>query len=195
MSLLLHTKPTTLRNRLFAYFFTNPTAWLHLREIARKLDVSPGNLSKELKRLTDEGIFKAETRGRQKFFSLNAQHPLHNELKSIVFKTIGVEGALKQLVQKQAGIEWAFIYGSFATGKTGPNSDIDLALMVQKNIFDANGFATQVRKLEKRLQREINYVFHTPSEWVRLKRKKDSFILQIDKGSKIELLKKKASRE
>jgi DNA-binding MarR family transcriptional regulator len=39
------------RQRLLAYFFTNPTARHHLRDLAERLRIDPANLSKELRRL------------------------------------------------------------------------------------------------------------------------------------------------
>ena len=59
-----------LRANLLLYFFTNPRAKLHLRDLAGRLIEDPGNLSRELHRLSDEGLFLVEDVGRQKYFSL-----------------------------------------------------------------------------------------------------------------------------
>src|SRR3989338_7246078 len=85
-----------LRQKILAYFYTNPDSQLYLREAALILKEDPGNLSKELAKLEKEGIFTSSIRGRQKYISLNKKYPLYNELKSIIFKTVGVEGALKE---------------------------------------------------------------------------------------------------
>ena len=79
-----------LRQKLLSYFFTNPNANLYLREIASVLKEDPGNLSKEFAKLEKEGIFISTLRGNQKYFSLNKKYPLYKELKSIIFKTIGI---------------------------------------------------------------------------------------------------------
>jgi DNA-binding MarR family transcriptional regulator len=34
------------RRRLLVYYFTNPTARRHLRDLAERLDIDPSNLSK-----------------------------------------------------------------------------------------------------------------------------------------------------
>ena len=78
-----------LRQRLLAYYFANPTARLHLRNLAGQLDIDPSNLSKELRRLETEGLFRSEVSGRQKYFQLNRDYPLFAEVRSIVSKTIG----------------------------------------------------------------------------------------------------------
>jgi DNA-binding MarR family transcriptional regulator len=58
------------RRQLLAYYFTNPTARHHLRDLAARLAIDPSNLSKELGRLEREGLFRSEVSGRQKYFQL-----------------------------------------------------------------------------------------------------------------------------
>src|ERR1051326_9529185 len=57
------------RQRLLAYYFANPTARLHLRDLAGQLDIDPSNLSKELHRLETAGPFFFGGKGRQKNFT------------------------------------------------------------------------------------------------------------------------------
>jgi len=85
-----------LRNKILLHFFTNIDDEMYLREMALTLKEDPGNLSKELSKLEKEGIFISQFRGKQKYFFLNKTYPLFNELKSIIFKTIGIKGSLKE---------------------------------------------------------------------------------------------------
>jgi len=59
---------------------------MYLREMALRLKEDPGNLSKELSKLEQEGIFISQFRGKQKYFFLNKAYSLFNELKSIILK-------------------------------------------------------------------------------------------------------------
>ena len=77
------------RQQLLAYYFTNPTARHHLRDLAERLSIDPSNLSKELGRLERDGLFRSEVIGRQKYFQLNREYPLFDEVRKIVAKTIG----------------------------------------------------------------------------------------------------------
>jgi hypothetical protein len=52
------------RQQLLAYYFTNPTARHHLRDLAERLSIDPSNLSKELGRLERDGLFRSEVIGR-----------------------------------------------------------------------------------------------------------------------------------
>ena len=84
------------RQQLLAYYFTNPTARHHLRDLAKRLGIDPSNLSKELGRLERDGLFRSEVIGRQKYFQLNREYPLFDEVRRIVAKTIGAA----QLIQR-----------------------------------------------------------------------------------------------
>lgn len=70
-----------LRKNLLTLFLSQPDATHHLREIASLIGANPGNLSKELKRLCAEGLFRSETRGLQKCFSLNTESPIYTQIK------------------------------------------------------------------------------------------------------------------
>lgn len=180
-----------LRKKLLSYFFTNPQAKLYLRDIALKLSIDPANLSRELKHLTSEGVFIQEKQGNLKYFSLNSRHALYQEFKSMIFKTIGAQGAIGNLLSKSRGIKRAFIYGSFAKNTERADSDIDLCLIISKKEFKENPFLEGVHKLERELGREINYTFFTEGEWESKQRSKDSFVMGILKNKKIELIHEK----
>lgn len=171
-----------LRKNLLSYFFTNPEANLYLREIASMLKADPSNLSKELNKLQKEGIFVTTVRGNQKFFALNKKYPLYEELKSIIFKTIGVEGSLKKVINGLDGISLAFIYGSFAKNREDSASDIDLLIVGSP---DEDNLMQKFDSLEKKLQREINYNIYLEAEFKERIKKKDSFIINILKRPKI----------
>lgn len=171
-----------LRQKILTCFFTNPNTNLYLREIASILKEDPGNLSKELAKLEEEGIFISTIRGNQKYFSLNKKYPLYKELKSIIFKTLGVEGGLRKIIGQTGGIFLSFIYGSFAKNKENSTSDIDLLIV---GAPDEDKLMQRVEELENKLQREINYNIYPEKEFKEKIRKKNSFISNIIKRPKI----------
>lgn len=173
-----------LRKKLMLYFFANSGVSLYVREIAQILNIDAGNLSKELSRLERMGAFTSKTRGNQKYYRINKAYPLYSELRSIVFKTIGIEGGLRSILNGLEGISCAFIYGSFAEGKEHPESDIDL-LVVGK--IDEDKLITRIDAFEKELGREINYNIYPPLEFKRRIEKNDSFITNVVKRKKIML--------
>jgi predicted nucleotidyltransferase len=174
-----------LRRKLLTYSFTHPDENYYVRELSSLIDEDPGNLSRELKKLEDEGLYTSMTKGGAKFFSLNKSYPLFKELKRIIFKTEGVEGSLKEAVSRFKGISLAFIYGSYAKDKDKKASDIDLVVVGE---FLQNKFTRDIRDLESKLNREINFVSYTREEFEK-EGKKDGGFLNLVLKDKILILK------
>jgi predicted nucleotidyltransferase len=164
------------RQKLLAYYFTNPTNRHHLRDLAERLSVDPSNLSKELGRLEREGLFRSEVSGRQKYFQLNREYPLFNEVRSIVAKTVGAVPLLAESLNKIEGIEEAYLYGSFARNQQDVASDVDV-LVIGKPKTDT--LAEVVQKLERQLGREINYTVLTKKELESRRSRKDAFLENV----------------
>ena len=164
------------RQKLLAYYFTNPTTRHHLRDLAERLGVDPSNLSKELSRLEREGLFRSEVSGRQKYFQLNREYPLFNEVRSIIAKTIGAVPLLAESLKKIEGIEEAYLYGSFARNQQDAASDVDV-LVIGKPKSDT--LAETVQKLERQLGREINYTVLTRKELESRRGRKDAFLENV----------------
>ncbi len=84
MSVLLGTK---LRKNLLAFSFNHPDESFYVRELSGLIQEDPGNLSRELRKLEEEGIYSSTTRGNVKFYSLNKAYPLFREVKKIVLNS------------------------------------------------------------------------------------------------------------
>lgn len=181
MSLLVKSK---LRERLLVYLFAHKTESFYVRQIAALIDAEPGNLSRELRRLSEEGVLNSSIKGKEKFYILNKAYPLYKQLKEIISKSAGIESTLKDLVSGYDGIALAFIYGSFAKGSEDKASDIDL-LIVGDILRD--DFIRKIRRLESRLNREINFTLFTESEFAQKRKNKGSFLDVVLKGKVIML--------
>jgi predicted nucleotidyltransferase len=139
-------------------------------------------IRKELIHLEEEGVFLLRRKGNLTYYLLNQSYPLFDELKSIVFKTIGVQGLLREVLSKIKGIEVAFIYGSFAKHEETAKSDIDL-LIIGK--FNDSRLLREINKLEKILKREINYSIFRRDELKKKMEEKDPFVIDLHKHPKI----------
>ena len=165
-----------VRTKLLTYFFSNEAAKLYVREIASLLNVDPGNLSKELKLLEEEKLFLSEQRGRQKYYFLNRNHPLYEEIGGIVYKTEGIEGGLQRILTNQEGIQVAFLYGSFARGGVTGSSDLDLILVGEA---DEDRLLREISEFEHSIGREVNYTLFNPKEIRKKSNEKDSFLWSV----------------
>lgn len=171
-----------LRRRLLTHYFTHPGEKYYVREIAAILNLDPGNLSKEFRKLTQEGLFREERKGRIKLYLLNPHYPLYPEIKQIIFKTEGVEGSLKKLTHEFPEIKLAFIYGSYAQGKEKASSDIDLVIVGNP---ERKLLTSEIRNLEEQLQREINFNLYPWPEFKQKSKERGGFLAQITSGKKI----------
>jgi len=173
------------RKELFRLYFTNPDQEYYLRELERILRTPVSMIRKELTRLEEEGLFVSRKRGNLTYYLLDQSYPLFDELKSIVFKTVGIQGLLREILSKIKGIEVAFIYGSFAKHEEVGRSDIDLFIIGKVN---ESKLLREINKLEKVLKREINYSIFQRDEFNRKKKEKDPFIMDLLKNTKIFLV-------
>jgi len=173
------------RQRLLAFYFTNPTARLHLRDLAARLEIDPSNLSKELGRLEAEGLFRSDVSGRQKYFQLNRQYALFDEVRGIVTKTIGAVPLIARSLKRIEGLDQAYVYGSFARNQQDASSDIDLLLIGAPH---EEILAEIMRKLERQLGREINYTTLTPKEFESRRARKDSFLENVWRNKRVAIL-------
>jgi len=176
MSVLLNTK---LRRKLLTYSFTHPGEDYYVRELSGLIEGDPGNLSRELRILEEEGLYTSVTRGRVRLYSLNKRYPLFQELKKIIFKTEGVEGSLKEVIGRFKGISLALLYGSYAKNRERKTSDIDLIIVGK---LPRNKFTREIRTLELKLGREINFTIYTQEEFEMERRKEGGFLNLIVKG-------------
>ena len=174
-----------LREELLALYFTNSNKKYYLRELERLLNFSVGNIRRELIKLESTGLFLSENKGNLVYYYLNQSYPLFEELKSIIFKTSGAPKMLQNFLEKFNGISHAFIYGSFAKGEEKEDSDIDLLIIGEVN---EDKLIEVISKLERKLQREINYAIYEKEDFSKKKKEDNSFILDILKEKKIFLI-------
>ncbi len=170
---------------LLGLFYTNPKKSYYMQEVGRILGKKPGVFQRALNAMAEEGILRSEYRGNARFFRANTQHPLYPELKSIVSKTSGVEGALRHLMEQLEDVRMALIYGSFAKSKEREDSDIDL--LIVGNPKAETALIKKLHPLEEKLQREINYKFYSEAEYRKRRAKGDSFLEEILTDKKVVL--------
>jgi predicted nucleotidyltransferase len=172
-------KLSTGKNRLelLRIFFTNPDKAFFMQEVGRMLGKKPGVFQRTLNALEEEGLLKSEFRGNSRFFQANTQHPLYPEVKVIIAKTTGVQGALRDLVKGLKDVKMALLYGSFAKGTERKDSDIDLLVVGKPDV--ENRLLKEIPRYEKKLQREINYKLYSEKEYSEKRKSREPFLEEI----------------
>jgi len=174
-----------VRVEILSTFFMNPERELYLREVARLTGEDYKNVSIELRSLEEIGLVSSRNEGNLKYFRLNKEFVIYEELKSIFMKTRGVVGILREAVSTKRDIEYAFIYGSFATGEERVGSDIDLMAI---GSISLEALLALIRGSEEKLSRGINVSLYDLQEIRNRVKDHDPFIMEVLGGSKIMLI-------
>jgi len=155
--------PLLYRRKVLTFACMNPDQWVHLRELARLTQASPGTLKKEVDVLTECGLLKVRRVGNQTQFCANMDHPVFPELSTLIRKTTGLVDVLREaLAPLQPQLKVAFVFGSMAQAAEHAHSDVDVMLIGSVT------FAQVVQALypaQTQLGREINPKVMTPDEW------------------------------
>jgi len=171
-----------IRAKILGWLFTHSDESFFVRQMALILKEDPTNLSREMAKLEELGILRSKRNGNLKHFQANQECPFFEELKGLVLKTSGVAGRIRASLERFAGIEFAFIYGSYAKGEEKADSDVDLLIIGD---VDMDRLDSILEKLEKMLGREINYVLYSRKEFRGKKKAKDGFLMDVLSDKKI----------
>lgn len=171
--------------KILNYFFTNPNVRRYINELAMILDLDPKNTYTKLKDLEKIGLLKSEFSGKQRYFFLSDDFPLIEEYKKIVLKTTGVEESLRKILRKIPEIEEAYLFGSYAKGKTDEMSDIDLMAVGSHSVL---ALQKEINKIQKELGREVDAISFSREEFEQKKKNKNPFVRDVLSGQHIKLI-------
>jgi len=142
------------RVRILETLIFNPSTQFHLRDISRRIRITPIYVKKELQNLKELNLIQESKKGNLSLFEIKRESPIFTELKSMFIKTEFLEELVKKSL-KRFKIDFAFIFGSFAKGIEKGESDIDLFIIGYVNEDD---LLRVIQKIEKQIKREVNYV-------------------------------------
>ena len=171
--------------KLLDYYFLNPDSRHYINELARILELDPKNTETKLKEFEEEGLFKSEFRGKERFFFLNKDNPVLEHYRQIFLKTYGIEKRLKDMLRNIKGLKDAYVFGSYASNKMNSSSDIDILAIGSHSVLELQRV---IVKLQKDIGRECNVTNLSQKEFEVKKRGKDPFINSIFKTKTIRLI-------
>ena len=153
-------------------FFLKTNKEIHVKELARQLKVSPQTANYYLKFYKKEGILKERRKGNLLLYSL-MDNSLTRQLKIVYILDILFD--FSKNFCKENNITSLALYGSHASGTYDENSDIDLLVISQNKRLKLE----EIKRLEKRLRKEVKIEVFSLGEWRSLKNKKDKFIQSL----------------
>lgn len=174
-----------VRRGLLLRFFAKPGAAHHVRELARQLGFSATIVGRELKSLEQAGILRSERIGSVRRYRVDERSPIASEIRSLVQKTVGVEARLRDALADLAGIEEAFLFGSYARGDERATSDLDLMVI---GPVDQEALSERLVDVERDLGRDVNVVTYERDELDRARRRDDRFVVDVVEGPRVQLV-------
>jgi predicted nucleotidyltransferase len=155
-------------------------------ELAARLEATSVSIHRELHRGLAAGVLVREAVGRTYLYRAATDSPLHEPLRLLLERTVGVEVELRRALEGVRGIEVAFIHGSFADQtKIKPTSDVDLLVLGDA---DPHALRRAVRRVEARVGREIDVLAYRPDEFAALAESGNSLVRRIIRGPVIPLV-------
>ncbi|MDI1238497.1 MAG: helix-turn-helix domain-containing protein [Polaromonas sp.] len=174
------------RSAVLSALLLHPEASLHVRELARLTGTSPGSLHRDLRALAELGLLHRKEVGRQVHYQANKESPVFTELAGLLRKTAGLVDVLRAALSPiRDEVEFAFVYGSMASGEEHAYSDVDVM------IVGAVGFGRAVQALvpvQEQLRREVNPAVFSLSEFKLKLKDPGGFVAQVWRGPKLWLI-------
>lgn len=172
-----------LEQRLLATVLTHPDKDFGTLELLRQMGNSRSAGSAVLKRWVASGLLTENRIGNQRRLAANPHFLLYPELRKIALKTVGLSQPLaRALTPLVDTLQDAFVFGSVAAGKDTSDSDIDLIVVGDVDLFTVSPLLDPV---EQELGRPIHVNVYSVEEWS----SNDDPVLQtIKTGPRIDLM-------
>lgn len=172
--------------KLLTLFFNNPDKTYYQKAIEQAVGLPHGSFRIKLQQLVHAGILTSSLLGKKKFYAVNRDCPVFEELKSLVQKTVGMVEPIREALEPlRDRIKVAFIFGSVATGEDTGRSDVDLMVVGGLSLRD---LSVALYPLDETLKRPINPHLYTPERLTEAFRANDHFIRSISKTKLVYLI-------
>jgi len=164
---------TETQRRLLGLLYGKPERSFYLKELLRMTGMGVATIKHELDRMRAAGMLRMNRIGNQHHYQADPACPIHDELLAIVRKTLGFTEAIREALTPLADrVEWAFVFGSAASGKDTAGSDIDLMIIGEAGF---NEVVNALYPVQETLGREVNPKSYRRAEWTGLLDARDAF--------------------
>lgn len=169
------------RVKILSLFVKNPNSSFYVREITRKLQERINSIRRELENLVNVGILKTFDQDQKKFYKVNKECNILEELSALVLKSnIVPKEKVADEIKKIESIDFAALSGIF----TRSDSRVDI-LIIGDNV-EKNKLVKIINELEKQQGQELNYTIMSKKEFDYRRKIDDQFLRSIlDKKHKV----------
>ncbi len=99
--------------------FVNPGIEFSVSDLASRVDTSLPTALRDVRRLSEAGIFSIRATGNMRLVSVNREHPLYQALSEVVLYSFGPLEILRDKFADLEGVTAAYIFGSWAARYSG----------------------------------------------------------------------------
>lgn len=170
-----------IRSEIFRLLFDGSAIELHNREIVRRAGLGETGIRRELHKLEKLDLIKRRTVSNRAYYMANTDHPLYNDIKNIVIKTVGLLPILYNELNIK-GVTCAFIFGSFANGHIKAESDVDLIVIGSIGLRKLSHI---LQGIIDKINREINPHVFTQQIFKKRLKENDHFITSVMDSKKV----------
>jgi len=162
------------------YFLRNPNTKMHIKGLARLLNVSSRTALIYCNGYFKDNILKREKNANSINFYLNNANSLVKQLKKTWFlRHLQKNKVIENFLKKNKGIMEIILYGGYSSGEYSNHSDIDILIITNSEKIDSTSFIDITQSMGK----ELGLTKLTSSKWNDLQKKQDSFALSIIKNN------------
>jgi DNA-binding transcriptional ArsR family regulator len=152
---------------LLAFIFGDPTAEHSLTELAERLGIPYPSVHREVARAEAAGLVTSRPVGRTRLIRADTTSPYFDGLSDVLVKAFGVRWVIGQELDGVAGVDQAYVYGSWAARFSGmdgdrPVGDIDLLVL---GAPDRDEVYAAVRRAERKLGRSVQVTIRS-TDWL-----------------------------
>lgn len=156
------------RVKLLKTFLLNPKDEYFIRELTRKLDEQINSIRRELDNLKKTGLLKSKMKNRKKYYHVNTDFIIFNELRDMVVKANATDTQLIKRVSKMGDIDLLILSGVFV----GKESSVDLLLVGDINKNDLQEYLSEFNKRKE----DIKFSLMTKKDFLYRVECNDKFI-------------------
>lgn len=162
--------------KIIRLFLGNPTTPFYVKEVARRLKVSPSSVSNFLNHMQYDGVFKKEIAGNAHFYRLNNELEIVKKLK-VFYTLLKIQNLnlVDLFKEKDETIISLVLYGSYSSGENDERSDFDLLVISNQK----KDFIEVLQRIEKEIGKEAVVERFSIASWKEIKRKDKAFYKSV----------------
>mgnify|MGYP000991497274 CR=1 FL=1 len=188
--MLEHLFSSKVRIKLLSLFLLNPEQTYFVRELTRRLNERINSIRRELDNLQKLGLLVSHTEDRKKYYTVNRDFELFEELRSLIIKS-GVTPQEKsmRMLQSLKNVHVVILTGIFTQQRLPKTDLLVVGSPKREKLLDA------VAELEKTVGKQIRYSVIDHNEYDYRRTMHDLFLQDILTNEHITVLDRAAKKK